>query len=61
MRAVECAVPDCAHVHAEDDDQLIEAVVRHAQEEHPGMEFGEEAAREFVRAGAYDDAAHPTG
>jgi predicted small metal-binding protein len=58
MRGVECVAPNCAHLHAEDDEQLVQAAMRHAQEVHPGMEFPESAARDFVRAGAYDDTEH---
>lgn len=32
--------------------------MRHAQEVHPGMDFPESAAREFVQNGAYDDTQH---
>ena len=58
MRGVECVAPNCAHLHAENDEQLIKAAMRHAKEVHPEMDFPESAAREFVRAGAFDDAKH---
>ena len=61
MRGVECAAPNCAHLHAENDEQLIEAAMRHAAEVHPDMPFTESAAREFVQNGAYDDTQHATG
>lgn len=60
MRGVDCVLPNCAHLHAEDDEQLIQVTMRHAEEVHPEDDFPESAAREFVRAGAYDDAEHPT-
>ncbi len=58
MRAVDCAFPNCAHLHAADDERLTQDVLRHAQEEHPDADFPEETAREFVRANAFDDVAH---
>ena len=61
MRAVECDVPNCAHLHAVDDDQLVQEAMRHAEEVHPEEEFPESAAREFVQMGAYDDAQHMAG
>jgi predicted small metal-binding protein len=61
MRGVECAAPNCAHLHAEDDEQLVQVVMRHAEEVHPDMPFPESAAREFVQNGAYDDTQHAGG
>jgi predicted small metal-binding protein len=61
MRGVDCVAPDCAHLHADNDEQLVKDAMRHAKEVHPELEFNEAAAREFVRAGAYDDAKHSTG
>lgn len=61
MRGVDCVAPNCAHLHAETDEQLVQDAMRHTKEVHPDMEFPESAAREFVQAGAYDDAAHATG
>jgi predicted small metal-binding protein len=58
MRGIECAVPNCVHLHAENDEQLVQLAMRHAQEVHAGMDFPESAARDFVRDGAYDDAEH---
>jgi hypothetical protein len=43
---------------AEDDEQLVQMVMRHAEEVHPDMDFPESAAREFVETSAYDDSAH---
>lgn len=60
MRGVDCVAPNCAHLHADDDEQLVQTAMRHAQEVHPDMDFPESAAREFVRAGAYDDTEHAT-
>jgi predicted small metal-binding protein len=59
MRGVDCVAPNCAHLHAESDEELVHEAMRHAQEVHPEMDFPESAAREFVRAGAYDDPQHP--
>lgn len=61
MRGVDCVSPNCAHLHAETDEQLVQDAMRHTKEVHPDMEFPESAAREFVQAGAYDDAEHATG
>ena len=58
MRAVECEVPMCAHMHAESDEELTREVLRHAQEVHPEEPFTEDMARDFVRAGVHDDAEH---
>jgi len=61
MRGVDCAAPNCAHLHAEDDEQLVQVVMRHAEEVHPEDEFPESAAREFVQKGAFDDTQHMAG
>jgi predicted small metal-binding protein len=61
MRGVECAAPNCAHLHAETDEELVQAAIRHAAEVHPEMPFPESTAREFVQKGAYDDTQHATG
>lgn len=59
MRGIECVAPNCAHLHADDDEQLVQAAMRHAQEVHPDLPFP--AAREFVQNGAYDDTQHAVG
>jgi len=61
MRGVDCVAPNCAHLHAEDDEQLVQAAMRHAAEVHPEMAFPESTAREFVQNGAYDDLQHAAG
>jgi predicted small metal-binding protein len=61
MRGVDCAAPNCAHLHAEDDEQLVQVAMRHAEEAHPEMPYPESAAREFVQTGAYDDTQHAGG
>ena len=58
MRGIECVTPNCAHLHAEDDEQLVQAAMRHAEEVHSDMPFPESAAREFVQNAAYDDTQH---
>jgi len=58
MRAVECSAPDCAHMHAEDDEALVREAMRHAASAHPDEDFPEDAARQYVRSGAYEDTAH---
>jgi hypothetical protein len=45
-------------LHAEDDEKLVQAAMRHAEEVHPAMPFPESAAREFVQNAAYDDTQH---
>ena len=45
-------------VFAEDDEQLVQAAMRHAEEVHSDMPFPESAAREFVQNAAYDDTQH---
>ena len=55
MRAVDCVAPNCAHLHAESDQELVQEALRHAREVHPEMDFPEPAAWEFVRGRAYDD------
>ncbi len=61
MRGVDCVAPERAHLHADNDEQLVKDAMRHAKDVHPEMEFNEAAAREFVRAGAYDDVKHSKG
>ena len=61
MRGVECVAPNCAHLHAETDEELVQTAMRHAAEAHPEMPFPGSAAREFVQNGAYDDTQHATG
>ena len=61
MRGVECVMPEREHLHAESDEELVQAAILHAAEVHPEMPFPESAAREFVQNGAYDDTQHATG
>ena len=61
MRGVECVAPEGTHLHADDDERLVQAAMRHAAEVHPDMDFPESAAREFVQNGAYDDTQHASG
>jgi predicted small metal-binding protein len=58
MRAVECVAPNCAHVHAEDDQKLVKEVMKHAATVHPEMDFPETTAQQFVRSAGYDDKQH---
>jgi predicted small metal-binding protein len=58
MRGVDCVAPNCAHLHAEDDEQLVQVTMDHAKSVHPDLDFSEDAARQLVQAGAYDDAEH---
>jgi hypothetical protein len=58
MRGIECVIPGCAHIHAEDDERLIQEVLRHARDVHPDARFTEDQAREMVRTSAADDPDH---
>ena len=59
MRAVECTVvADCAHVHAENDGELVRAVRRHTAQVHPDIAFSEAAAESLVEDKGYDDRKH---
>lgn len=58
MRGIDCVAPNCEHLHADDDEALVQAAMQHAAQVHPGMDFPESAAREFVQNGAYDDSQH---
>ena len=58
MRGVECVAPDREHLHAETDEELVREAMRHAASVHPDMDFPEDAARQFVQSGAYDDTEH---
>ncbi len=60
MRGMECVVPNCGHLHASTDEQLIDAVVRHAREAHPDLTLDTIRARSLVTADAYDDVEHRT-
>ena len=58
MRAVECVVPNCGHVHAESDSDLVATVLSHVRETHPDMSFGREAAASLVEQASYADLKH---
>ena len=58
MRAMECATPKCAHIHANTNEQLVDELVRHMREVHPEAVFTSVAARRAVEAEAYDDVGH---
>ena len=58
MRAVECAEPDRLHMHAPNDETLVELVLRHAHQAHPEKRLGEQAAEALVDDSAYDDKKH---
>jgi predicted small metal-binding protein len=58
MRGIECVAPNCAHLHADNDEKLVQEAMRHAADAHPGMDFQEDAARQFVQSSAYNDEAH---
>ena len=50
MRAVECDVPNCAHLHAVSDEELTREALCHAQEVHPEEPFTEAMARDDASA-----------
>ena len=58
MRAVECAEPDRLHMHAPNDEALVELVLRHTHQAHPEKRLGEQAAEALVDDSAYDDKKH---
>ena len=58
MRAVECVVPNCGHLHAERDPDLVATVLRHVREAHPTESFGPKAAESLVERAAYADLKH---
>ena len=58
LRAVECSVSGCLHIHAPNDEDLIRLVLQHTHQAHPQMRFGEVAAESLVDESAYDDKKH---
>lgn len=60
MRAVECAVPNCLHIHAPNDEALVELVLLHCHHAHQEMHLREQAAEDLVGMSAYDDKKHST-
>jgi hypothetical protein len=58
MRAIECAVPNCKHIHSETDEGLISLLVRHTRETHPDVRLDERAAEVLVDEGSYSDKKH---
>jgi predicted small metal-binding protein len=52
-RVIECNA--CGHLIAgADDDELLNRLQAHEQEEHPSREWDEAAARDTIAAEAYD-------
>ena len=58
MRAVECGEPDRLHMHASNDEALVELVLRHSHHAHPETHLREQAAEALVDESAYDDKKH---
>ena len=58
MRAVECVVPNCGHLHAARDRDLVATVLSHVREAHPNESFGAEAAESLVERAGYEDLKH---
>ena len=58
MRAVECNVPSCLHIHAPNDEALIEYLLRHSHQAHPELHLSERVAEALVDESAYDDKKH---
>jgi hypothetical protein len=58
MRAVECTVPNCLHIHGPNDEALVELMLRHSHHAHPEMHLREQAAVALVDESAYDDKKH---
>jgi predicted small metal-binding protein len=57
MRAIECAVPGCQHLHADDDEALARLLLRHTRQTHPGVPMDERAADALAEA-SYNDKKH---
>ena len=58
MRAVECEMPKCTHLHAPNDELLAGILLRHVQQAHPDLRFREQDATSLVEAASYRDAKH---
>ena len=58
MKAVDCAVPNCLHIHAPNHEALVERVLRHSHQAHPEMHLSEQAAEDLVDESAYFDKKH---
>jgi hypothetical protein len=58
VRAIDCAVPGCQHLHAEDDDALGRLLLRHTHQAHPGVRMEEPAAEARVEEASYEDKKH---
>lgn len=58
MRAVECVVPKCTHLHAERDAALVATVLAHVHEAHPDVAFSEQEATSLVEVAGYADLKH---
>lgn len=58
MRAVDCGEPDRLHMHAPNDEALVELVLRHTHHVHPEKRLSEQAAEALVDAASYNDKKH---
>jgi hypothetical protein len=58
MRAVECMVQGCGHIHAGTDGQLVHEVLTHAREVHPDLGLSPSKVERFVEREAYEDLEH---
>ena len=58
MRTVECVVPNCTHLHAEGDAQLVGTLLQHVREKHPDVAMDEQGASSLVDAASYHDVKH---
>jgi hypothetical protein len=58
MRAVECSVPGCQHIHAPNHEALVELVLRHPHQAHPEMQLNGQAAEDLVDESGYFDKEH---
>lgn len=56
MRGFDCA--DGVHLHAEDDDKLLQEARRHSDEVHADENFTDDQLRGFIQGGGYDDTQH---
>jgi hypothetical protein len=56
MRGFDCQ--DGAHLHAENDERLLEVARNHSDEVHADEGYTDEQLRGWIRESGYDDAQH---
>jgi len=58
MRAMECAVGSCGHLHASTTSELTHTVLTHTREVHPEVPMSDLAAEALVERDSYSDLRH---